>query len=608
MDRGRGWRAPSGKNTPMISRPPAVLAITAVGCLGAALSGCGTPPATKLGLGSGTVSVFPIPGSRVVSPEAQIVFRGVPVSQISHVTVSGSNTGEHSGRLLSDSDRDGGSFIPTEQFAPGEHVAVRAQLRGHDGVISFGFQVARPVGEVPKAKLHFVSRKPGDVMAFHSRPDLDPPAVRMDQPGGDPGDERIFLGPEEGPVQSGAMILDPDGKLVWFHPVPRGQVVTDFRMQHYLGRPALTFFEGYIGSGAGNGEDHIMDTSYRQVAVVRAANGLRADMHEFDLLPGGRALITAYFPVRWADSPAPGSRKEVVLDGVVQEIDIRTGLLLYQWDSLDHVPLSASYVAPDKHKPYDYFHINSVHSDRDGNLIISSRNTWTAYKVSARDGRILWRLGGKDSTFKLPRADTFSFQHDVRADAPGDRLVTLFDNGAGPPDVQSESRGVTLGLDFRRRTARAVRVLQHSPPLLAHFEGNVQQLADGDEFLGWGQRPYFTEFSAGRVVLDGHFVNSNPSYRAYLESWNATPATRPAISATSRGAGTTVYVSWNGATTVAHWRLLAGVQPGALKAVATVPWSGFETTITGPAQRYAAVQALDPAGRVIAHSRTIRVG
>jgi hypothetical protein len=291
---------------------------------------------------------------------------------------------------------------------------------------------------------------------------------------------------------------------------------------------------------------------------------------------------------------------------VVQEIDIRTGLLLFQWDSLDHVPLSASYVAPDKHKPYDYFHINSAQADRDGTLIISSRNTWTAYKVSAHGGRIIWRLGGKHSTFKLPPAGSFSFQHDVRARVSGDRIVTLFDNGAGPPDVESQSRGVTLRLDPGTHTASVAGLLKHSPPLLAHFEGNVQELPGGRDFLGWGQRPYFTEFSGGRVRLDGHFVNSNPSYRAYLGAWSATPSAPPAISAATSGGRTSVYVSWNGATSVSRWRVLAGPGPDGLRAVDTVPWGGFETAIDLPAERYVAVQALDGHGRVVGHSPTIR--
>ena len=445
-------------------------------------------------------------------------------------------------------------------------------------------------------------------MRFHSRPDLAPPAVRMDKRSSVSVKGRIFIAPEEGPVQSGAMILDANGSLVWFHPVPKGQVDSDFKVEQYLGQPVLTYFQGYIGSGAGNGVDRIVNTSYRQVAEVQAANGLRADMHEFDLLPGGRALITSYFPVRWADSPAAGAKTETVLDGVVQEIDVRTGLLLYQWDSLDHVPLSASYVAPDKDRPYDYFHVNSVYPDSGGDLIISSRNTWAAYKVSGTNGQVVWKLGGKNSTFRLAPQARFAFQHDVRVQAPEDRIVTLFDNESGPPDIDPESRGLTLRLNTAQKTAVLMGVVQHSPPLLAHFEGNVQDLPDGVQFMGWGQRPFFTAFANGKVILDGHFVNANPSYRAFLEPWTGTPGGRPAIAATTTSAGTTVYVSWNGATNVTSWRVLAGSSPAALAPVRSVGWAGFETAIALPREPYLAVQALDARGQVLGHSRTVRTG
>jgi hypothetical protein len=558
-------------------------------------------------LHDGPLSVFPIPGSLVASPESQIVFRGLPVSHITSIHVTGSRTGHHAGRLLSDSDGHGGSFLPNRPFTPGEQVSVTAQLRlSGPERLSFSFHVAHPVGRIPDADLHFTSRRPRDVMSFRSRPGLDPPAVRMDRRSSAPLPGRIFVAPEEGPVQSGPMILDPNGSLVWFHPVPRGQVATDFTVQRYLGQRVMTYFEGYIGSGAGTGEDHILNSSYHQVAAVQAANGLRADMHEFDLLPGGRALITAYFPVRWADSPAPGSRTETVWDGVVQEIDVRTGLLLFQWDSLDHVPLSDSYVAPDRHKPYDYFHINSVYADSDGNLIVSSRNTWAAYKVSGRDGHVIWRLGGKDSTFKLARGARFAFQHDVRVRAPDDRIITLFDNESGPPDIDPESRGITLRLNMRSKTATLVGVVRHSPPLLAHFEGNVQDLPAGLQFLGWGQRPFFSAFAHGQMILDGHFVDANPSYRAFLEPWTGTPSTLPAAVAVPTSRGATVYASWNGATNISRWRVLAGSRSGALRPVRSARWVGFETAISIPSKGYVAVEALDAHGHVLGRSRTIR--
>jgi hypothetical protein len=292
---------------------------------------------------------------------------------------------------------------------------------------------------------------------------------------------------------------------------------------------------------------------------------------------------------------------------VVQEIDVRTGLLLYQWDSLDHVPLSDSYVAPDKHKPYDYFHVNSVEPDSQGDLIVSSRNTWAAYKVSGKDGHLIWKLGGKHSTFSLAARARFAFQHDVRVRAPGDRIVSLFDNESGPPDIDRESRAITLRLDPTRRTGTLVGAVEHSPPLLAHFEGNLQDLPGGLHFLGWGQRPYFSGYRHGQVILDGHFVDSNPSYRAFLEPWTASPAGRPAIAVARAGPRTTVYASWNGATGVSRWRVLTGARPAAFRTLTTVPWRGFETTIAGPAERYVAVEALDADGGVIGQSRAVRV-
>jgi hypothetical protein len=249
-----------------------------------------------------------------------------------------------------------------------------------------------------------------------------------------------------------------------------------------------------------------------------------------------------------------------------------------------------------------------VEPDHHGNLIISSRNTWTVYKVSGRDGHVIWTLGGKHSTFRLSPQARFAFQHDVRVRAAGDQVLTLFDNGAGPPDIDTQSRGLTLRLDMKRKVAALLGVDQHSPPLLAHFEGNVQDLPGGGQFMGWGQRPYFTLFAGGRVLIDGHFVDENPSYRAFLEPWNATPSDPPAIAATRSPQGMTVYVSWNGATDVSRWRVLTGSRPGALTATAPVRRTGFETSISLPAAPYVAVQALNAAGHMLGTSRTIRAG
>jgi hypothetical protein len=67
-----------------------------------------------------------------------------------------------------------------------------------------------------------------------------------------------------------------------------------------------------------------------------------------------------------------------------------------------------------------------------------------------------------------------------------------------------------------------------------------------------------------------------------------------------------VYASWNGATTIASWRVLAGVAPGALSPVASGAFAGYETTIPVAGQPpYVAVQALDANGNVLGTSAPV---
>jgi hypothetical protein len=563
------------------------------------------------GAESDPVSVFPIPGGRVAAPQTQITLRGVRRGHVGRVIVTGSSTGRHTGRLVFDSDGQGASFLPAKPFAPGERVTVRTNLniRGAPAG-TFHFAIAHPAGAIPAMPLAMAPRVPGDEFTFHSRPDLTPPAVEVTRQSTSAFSGDIFITPQQGPTQNGVMIVNPEGALVWFQPIKPPDIAADLRVQRYQGKPVLTWWQGYSGAGVGAGEDMIYDSSYRQVAVVRAGNGLTADLHEFRLSPQDTALITAYYPVLWNASALHGSTQQVVLDSVVQEIDIKTGLVLYQWDSLDHVPLKDTYeaVPATAGGPFDYFHINSVQEQPGGDLLISARNTWAAYDINHETGAIVWTLGGRNSSYKLSSGAVFAFQHDVRLHADRDSTVTLFDDGGGPPRVHNESRAITVHLDSSGKVATLVSQEQHSPALSAAFEGNVQALPGGEEFVGWGQQPYFTEYNAkGQMTFDARFVDSNSSYRAYRFPWVGTPAAPPSVTTSTLGATTDVYASWNGATQVASWRVLAGSAPDSLQAVLTATNQGFETQIAVGTQPYVAVQALDAAGRTLATSSVVHV-
>jgi hypothetical protein len=392
-------------------------------------------------------------------------------------------------------------------------------------------------------------------------------------------------------------------------------MAANLQVQTYQGQPVLTWWQGVSAAGMGMGQDVILDSSYRQVAVVKAANGLSSDLHEFQITPSNTAFLTAYFPVIWDARSVHAEKREIVFDSVIQEIDIPTGLVLFQWDSLDHVPLSESYQPPPAQgpkvgfrNPYDYFHINSIQLDGDGNLLFSARNTWAVYKVDHRSGAVIWRLGGKRSSFRMLGGASFAFQHDIRSHSADDHFITVFDDGAGLPIVHKQSRALELYLDFNHWAAHVYKQWFHAPALSSWFEGNVQQLPDLDEFVGWGQDPFFTEFDQhGRTVLDGRFVSNTTSYRAYRFLWTGTPATPPAVAASRTGNQITWYVSWNGATAVSSWRLSAGGSPSALRPVARVRKVSFETAITAPKQPYEQIQALDARGRPIGPGVSIHV-
>jgi arylsulfotransferase ASST len=455
---------------------------------------------------------------------------------------------------------------------------------------------------------------PGPTQHFYSRPDLHPPVIKIRTPAHGTAPGYVFIAPKMAVVQAGPLIMDNKGQLVWFHPLKRTKGVTDFRAQRYRGKPVLTWWRGRVSNvGVGDGWYVIYDTSYRPIAEVRPGHGLVGDVHEFRLTSHDTALMTIYHR-RHVDLRSVGGPKDgLIWDGIVQEVDIPTGRVLFEWHSYPEIGVAESYSSPPKKQlgtkafPYDYIHLNSIDEEPNGNLLISGRNTHAAYEVSRKTGRVLWRLGGKKSDFHMGPDTRFAWQHDVRRQPDG--TITVFDNGAAPP-VHKLTRVLVLRLDMTDMRATLLRSYHHPKRLLSPYEGNAQFLPDGHVFVGWGGWPYVTEFSKdGRVLFDAYFGHGKPpgedadTYRAYRMVWQGYPTDVPAIAL----ANGKVYVSWNGATQVKRWQLMTGDANDSLSAAKTVAKTGFETGIPLPAGgKYVAVRALDANGRALAVSKTLR--
>ena len=448
---------------------------------------------------------------------------------------------------------------------------------------------------------------------FVTQPHLTPPDIHISHFRGGSSTRYVFLNaPYSGPGHGGTIIVDSHGELVWFGPNTAAHHKMDFNVQTYQGQPVLTWWQGRVVQGYGRGECVIADSSYTVKHVIKP-HGILADLHEFNITPDGKALITAYRHHTGVDLSAKGGpRSGYLISGVFQVIDIKTGNLDFEWDSIDHVHLTESHLhlAPgdgSKRRPYNYFHINSVAPDEDGNWIVSGRNTWAIYKVGRTSGKIIWRLSGKKSDFTLGPGVEFFWQHHVRPFS-GNRL-TIFDNGAKPVK-EVHSRALILELGMKKMHATLKKAYIHpDTTVLAGAMGSAQLRPDGHMFVGWGTQPRFSEFAAdGTLILDGTMAFQAPSYRAFAQDWAAHPAQPPVAAARTRSGGATVYASWNGATNVKTWQVFAGRSASNLHEIGSAGRAGFETVIeVSSAGPFFAVQALDGLGHALAKSAAVRI-
>jgi hypothetical protein len=454
-----------------------------------------------------------------------------------------------------------------------------------------------PAAEAPPAEEP--SGPPADALVhYRSRPDLRPPVVTVESTAGEPL-EHLFITPRYGGEGEGVMIMDGQGRLVWLHRVP-GRSAAALQPITFDGAPALSWWEGTIERGLGDGEFVIVGSDYRERARIRTVRH-PADLHELLVTPDGTAYAFAMDVIE--------KDGRLVDDMLVQEVDIATGRLLWEWRASDHIGTDESVEPAPEDGPWDYLHFNSIDLAPDGDLILSARHTDAIYKVSRASGDIVWRLGGLRSDFELPAEAVFAKQHDARWLPDG--TVSLFDNSTKESeDPEARPRGLVLRLDEAAGSVEVVRELLPPRTVDSSSQGNLALAQDGRATVGWGSANLVTGYGVdGEVTWDGALPPGFSSYRAYRAPWEGRPLDDPLVTLGTDDAGApTAWVSWNGATNVAEWELLSGDAADALHSVTRVAADGFETGLPVPdGAVLVAVRALDTGGRSLGETAVLDV-
>ena len=579
------------------------------------------------------VTAYPGPGWRSASPRTSITFAGAEVAALGNLQVTGSVSGRHPGRVHALRSEPGGVFTPETRFRDGELVTVRtaARIRGTPGgTFSFTVEKAEGPRHTPPDLGAATRLGPGPPTRagigacrlrrprYRTLPRLRPVGMCVRRgPASASGRGRILVTPRSHPErrrsdQHSVIVLSDHGEVLWYSARPN--VARDLKVVRYRGRRMLAFYEW---APRGRAFYALVDHNYRLAARIRAGNGYRVNTHELQVTSAGTAYLSAYQPVR-----LPG-RSRPVIDFVIQEVDLESGDVLFEWHALDHVPPSASYEPPVGRGSWDYFHGNSIDppGSRGGDIIVSARNTSAVYAIDRGTGAVRWTLGGKQDEFGLvarhPRRQ-FCAQHDARRQPNGD--ITLFDNGGPALGTMRDcpthkARAQRFRLDVRRRRAHLVRTIPSEPSsetgagYFVWAMGNAQRQGNGDTLINWGTTGRLTTVSPGGHVRFGLQLEYY-TYRAVRSAWVGRPLGRPAVVARRRdGRTTTVWASWNGATEIRSWRVLAGSAPSRLRPVGgRFRFHGLETTMRVPTgARYVVVVALDAAGVPLARSRATRV-
>jgi Arylsulfotransferase (ASST) len=460
---------------------------------------------------------------------------------------------------------------------------------------------------------------------FQTAPTLQPMKVQVltSHKGTAPGD--IFTAPFHDfavatPLigQPGTLILDAKGNPIWFRSVPASQTPLDFQTQTLGGQPVLTWWQGPLNlppaspAGVpvtGKGAFYIYDQHYKQIKKITGQNGWTADPHEFLITPQGTAIFPAVKDVTADLTKFGGSATGQYEDNEIQEVDIKTGKLVFSWDLGTHVPLTQAQVPDPPLGVWDPYHVNSIDEDSSGHLLVSARSTWALYEINHTSGAIVWQLGGTGETIKPgPNAD-FSWQHDAKF-LPNNE-ISLFDDSccnlpAGKPT--RFARGLVLKIDTSAKTATYVSSYTHTPGLDVSTQGNTQTLPDGNVFVGWGQDPFYSEYTAqGKVLYDVAMPSANESYRTLRQVWVGKPRTKPSVVVRRAAGRVTLYVSWNGATDVTKWKVLGGPSRRKLTKLKTVGRGGFETTVRFKSNRSKfEVVGLSSTGKVLGTSALVK--
>jgi arylsulfate sulfotransferase len=256
---------------------------------------------------------------------------------------------------------------------------------------------------------------------------------------------------------------------------------------------------------------HLLPYGKRTTADPNAVDG-----HDFILIDDNHYIVIAYYQkvvynIPSSLRPAPECK---VIVAIIQEV--KDGNVVWEWDSSDYPEFYTTSadgnVFSNGQINHDYMHINSIFIDpNDNNLICSFRNLDQVVKLNRNNGKIIWKLGGKNGDFPMSSEKVFLRQHHATITNDGHTLL-LFDNGE--QSMRAYSRILEFQLDEVAKKITSFKSTTLPGGTFCGFMGSVQK-TDSTYFVCGGSIPYIWEIDVKTGLMKWSRELSKNSYRAY---------------------------------------------------------------------------------------------
>jgi arylsulfate sulfotransferase len=251
-----------------------------------------------------------------------------------------------------------------------------------------------------------------------------------------------------------AYIVDYKGNLRWYHTVED----TGFKVTHFTNDQTILSILGTNDEPTSYGSE-ILEINLQGDTLTHIKKGqgdFKQVIHHEIIKKSTNEIVTLFVDERITDLSSIGGKKKDTINGDGIIIFDKKGKQLWKWSVFDDLnPMKDKALLKTKK---DWMHANSLNYDKDGNFIISFYNNGQIWKVDAKTGKVIWKLG-KGGTMSMPSNCNFSQAHAAHINEEGSLM--FFDNGVAKKQssvfaFKLDEKGNAIKLDYQVKLPKEI--------------------------------------------------------------------------------------------------------------------------------------------------------